>query len=419
MKIALISHELPPETGHGGIGTYTWYQSRALAKLGAEVHVLAGAPESTPIRTTELDGVRVHRFHLQNRLMRALMRCGGDSLSWTKNRLKNAVSMRSGMKQLCRDHEFDVIEVPECGAEGAFLDCVGDTPMVVRLHSPSRMIMPFHGIGSIDTSLCGFIENRALRRASAITSCSRFLAEESHQKLGIDRPIQVIPNGIDLELFDAADPIDVRSRFGLAEDRPIVLFAGRLERRKGIHLCADICTSILKDFEVDFLFAGEDTDGFFELELRSNLGSEEMKGAVHHLGKLDMRSLRSCLCQCDVFLLPSLWENCPYSCLEAMAAGKPIVSSDQGGMREMILDDETGLLAASGDSTSFASQIRRLLDDAELRKRLGTAARRRVETSFNDTRIARLSLDHYQGVIDGTGVRKADDGRTGEHRERL
>ena len=132
MKIALISHELPQETGYGGIGTYTWYQSRALARLGAEVHVLAGASEPTLLRTTELDGVQLHRFLVQNRFMRTLMGCGGDSMSWTKNRLRNAVSMRSGLKQLCRDHEFDVIEVPECGAEGAFLDGVGETPMVVR-----------------------------------------------------------------------------------------------------------------------------------------------------------------------------------------------------------------------------------------------------------------------------------------------
>lgn len=401
MKIALLSHELPPETGFGGIGTYTWYQSRALARLGAEVHVLAGALEPTPIRSTEFDGVQVHRFHLQNRLMRTLMRCGGDSLSWTKNRLENAVSMRSGMKQLCRDHDFDVIEVPECGAEGAFLDCIGETPMVVRLHSPSEMIMPFHGIGGIDTSLCGSIERRALRRASAITSCSRFLADESIRKLGIESPIRVIPNGIDLGLFDAADPIDVRSRFGLAEDRPIILFAGRLERRKGIHLCADICTSILEDFEVDFLFAGGDPDGFFTLELHPGLGSDEMKGSVHHLGKLDMRTLRSCIRQCDVFLLPSLWENCPYSCLEAMAAGRPIVGADQGGIRELILDGETGLLAASGDSASFASQIQRLLNDHGLRNRLGTAARRAVEASFSDARVAKLSLDHYRSTIGG------------------
>ena len=401
MKILLISFEFPPETGFGGIATYTYYQSRALAKLGHDVHVLAGAIGPTPLRSAEVDGVQVHRFRRQSKLMRAFVAFGGNSLSWTKKRIENAVSMRHGMKQLCQTHQFDIIEMPECGAEGAALMHHG-APTVIRLHSPSKLIMPFYGVGKIDTNLCSAIENRAIGRATAFSSCSQFLADESRRKLGISRPIEVTPNGIDVALFDGSDQIDVRHKYGLAENRPMILFAGRLERRKGIHLCADICMSILKDFEVDFIFAGEDTDGLFARELRSNLDSEKMKGAVHHLGKLDMQSLRSCIRQCDVFLLPSLWENCPYSCLEAMAAGKPIVSSGQGGMPELIQNDENGLLAASGDSASFASQIRKLLDDADLRSRLGTAARRTVETSFHDTRIARLSLDHYHCVIDGT-----------------
>jgi len=418
LKILLISFEFPPETGFGGIGTYTWYQSRALAKLGHEVHVLAGAPEPTALSSAEVDGVQVHRFRRQSKLMRAFVVFGDNSLSWSKKRFENAFSMRHGMKQLCQAHQFDIIEMPECGAEGAALNHHG-TPTVIRLHSPSKLIMPFYGTGKIDTNLCSAIENRAIVRATAFSSCSQFLADEARRKLGISGPIEVTPNGIDVALFDGSDQIDIRHKYGLAKNRLTILFAGRLERRKGIHLCADICKSILKDFEVDFIFAGEDTDGFFALELRSNLGSEKMQGAVHHLGKLNMRLLRSCICQCDVFLLPSLWENCPYSCLEAMAAGKPIVSSDQGGMRELILDGENGLLAASGDSASFASQIRKLLNDSDLRKRLGTAARRTVETSFNDTRIAKLSLEHYQCVIDGTEYHKDNGKRLGECHGRL
>ena len=160
--------------------------------------------------------------------------------------------------------------------------------------------MPFYGIGKIDTNLCSAIENRAIGRATTVSSCSQFLADEARRKLGISRPIEVTPNGIDVALFDGSDQIDIRHKYGLSKNRPIILFAGRLERRKGIHLCSDMCLSILKHSEVDFLFAGEDTDGLFELELHSKLGSEKMKGAVHHLGKLDMRLLRSCICQCGV-----------------------------------------------------------------------------------------------------------------------
>ena len=106
LKILLISFEFPAETGFGGIGTYTWYQARALAKLGHEVHVLAGASEPTPLRSVEVDGVQVHRFRSQSKLMRAFVAFGDNSLSWTKKRLENAFSMRDGMKLLCQTHRF-------------------------------------------------------------------------------------------------------------------------------------------------------------------------------------------------------------------------------------------------------------------------------------------------------------------------
>lgn len=82
MKIALLSFEYPPETGFGGIGTYTWYHARALARLGHEVHVLAGATSATPLRRDTHDGVVVYRYVADGGLMRALagsaiVGCGG------------------------------------------------------------------------------------------------------------------------------------------------------------------------------------------------------------------------------------------------------------------------------------------------------------------------------------------------------
>ncbi len=84
---------------------------------------------------------------------------------------------------------------------------------------------------------------------------------------------------------------------------------------------------------------------------------KKLKGAFHYLDKLDLADVRSCLCQSDIFLFPSLWENCPYSCLEAMAAGRAIVSSDQGGMPELIRDGENGLLARNEDTASYIAQL--------------------------------------------------------------
>ena len=114
-----------------------------------------------------------------------------------------------------------------------------------------------------------------------------------------------------------------------------------------------------------------------------------------------MTDIRSCLSQTDIFLIPSLWENCPYSCLEAMAAGRAILSSDQGGMPELIRDGENGLLACSENPAAFITCLERLIDDQALRERLGGAARRTIEESHTDVAIARLSTEYYQECLNG------------------
>jgi glycosyltransferase involved in cell wall biosynthesis len=176
----------------------------------------------------------------------------------------------------------------------------------------------------------------------------------------------------------------------------MIFFAGRMERRKGIQLCADIAENILKRHSVSMVFAGADLFGYLENDLLPRLRDMKLRGSFHYLGKLDLVDVRSCLRQTDIFLLPSLWENCPYSCLEAMAAGRAIVSSDAGGLPELIIDGDTGLLAVSGDASAFVSALERLLDDPPLRERLAAAARQRAETHFEDVDVAQRTIDEYE-----------------------
>ena len=169
MRILLLSFEYPPETGFGGIGTYTWYHARALARLGHDVHVLAGAREATELRTTEHDGVRVHRYRAAGTLMRAFGALGRLRWWWTQNRLENALSMRRGVRELARLHDFDIIEMPECGGEGAILDVQPGVPTIVRGHSPAQMIMPYYPVPQADVALCKMVERRGIARATALT----------------------------------------------------------------------------------------------------------------------------------------------------------------------------------------------------------------------------------------------------------
>lgn len=400
MKVLLLSFEYPAETGFGGIGTYTWYQARALAKLGHEVHVLAGAREPTALRRDEHDGVRVHRFQADGLLRQATQHFDRFGLWWTKNRLQNGLSMYAGLVQLTREHRYDVVEMPECGAEGLLVNHLTRSPTVVRFHSPSRLIMPFYDVRRADLSFCSFLERAAILGARAFSSCSQFLAAEVRQKLGIRAGIQVIPNGIDLALFDAAEQVDVRDRFQLPRDRTMILFAGRMERRKGIHLCAEIASAILERYDVVFAFAGRDLFNYMSGTLLPHLKGRSLRGSVHYLGDLDLATVRSCVRQADIFLIPSLWENCPYSCLEAMAAGRAIVSSDHGGMRELIQDGVNGVLARSGDAPSYVRALEALIEDAPRRERLGAAARQTIEKRFTDVQIAERSVAYYRECVE-------------------
>jgi glycosyltransferase involved in cell wall biosynthesis len=158
---------------------------------------------------------------------------------------------------------------------------------------------------------------------------------------------------------------------------------------------------ILERFDVTFVLAGEDLFGHVSRTLLPAVTSRRLKGSIHWLGALPLPDVRQLVQAADVFLLPSLWENCPYSCLEAMAAGRAIVAADQGGMPELIDNGVNGLLAPSGDAGSFTRQIERLIDDAELRRTLGVNARETIVRAHLHTNVARQALKVYESLIAG------------------
>lgn len=399
MNIALLSYEFPPDTGFGGIGTYTWYQARALVKLGHTVHVLAGAVNPGDEKSSEFDGVRVFRYKIANPWQWMLRPLYPFRYWWAKGRMENALSMRHLFDRLAKTYRYDVLEMPDCGAEGLFLNHRIHTPSVIKFHGPVALIGHFSHLSSAEIKLCTAMEGRAIRNATALNACSIYLRQDVKEKMGIRKNIGVIPNGIDLELFDAADQIDFRRKFGLPKDRPTILFAARMERRKGIHLCPEIAEKILNRYDVNFVFAGADDDRYMKNTLLPYLANKSLKGSVHYLGKLGMREMRSAMRQTDIFLIPSLWENCPYSCLEAMAAGRAIVAANQGGLPELIADEANGLLANGDNPDEYAKQLARLIEDKNLQNKLGRAARRTVEDKFTDLGIAEISAENYQHSI--------------------
>ena len=399
MRIGLLSYEYPPETGQGGIGTYTWTQAQALARAGHEVHVLAG---STTLGATssERDGeVTVWRDGGSRAAHRLGALLGALGWWWSRNRLENGLRMRRLLRRVGSRRALDVVEVPECGAEGLFLDRRWERRKVVRFHSPAELIMPFYATRPGDRRLCARLERRGFRHAAAATSCSRFLAREVANRLAFPQPVVTVPNGIDLAAAGRASGFDLRAAIGAAADEPVVLFAGRFEPRKGSALLCELVPELLASRALRFVVVGEDLFGEAGGELSARCRKRQCEGALHLLGRRPLSDVRAAMRQADVVLLPSRWENAPYTVLEAMAAGAPLVVSRVGGIAEMVADRREALVAPDLEVAAHLAAVERLLDDRELARRLGAAARARAEREFTADQMAASSLEIYRSVL--------------------
>jgi glycosyltransferase involved in cell wall biosynthesis len=187
-----------------------------------------------------------------------------------------------------------------------------------------------------------------LRRAGPAVCASRELADAA-RRLGAHE-VRVIPNGVDVP----AEP-------GEPDDPPHVLYAGRLSAEKGVRELVAAARGL------PLVVAG---DGPLRAEVPGALGMVPHDELLRMYGRA------------AVVVCPSRREGFGVACLEAMAAGRPVVASAVGGLRDLVVDGETGLLVPPGDVSALRAALERLLGDAELRARLGRAARDRVLAEF-------------------------------------
>jgi len=205
------------------------------------------------------------------------------------------------------------------------------------------------------------LARRVLGRAGVVICPSRALAE-SARALGAPE-IAVIPSGVDVpaEVGEEASP-------------PEVLYAGRLSSEKGVLELVEAARGM------NLVIAG---DG----PLRSRV--PEARGFVppDQLARLYARAA--------VVVCPSHREGFGVACLEAMAHGRPVVASAVGGLLDLVVDGETGVHVPPGDVPALRAALERLLEDRELRRRMGDAGRRRAAEHFSWDAVTRRTLELY------------------------
>lgn len=203
--------------------------------------------------------------------------------------------------------------------------------------------------------------------------------------------LTVIPNAIDVGRFAFGDERVARSHAA-----PIVLTVARLDNQKGHEYLIEAADALP---EVRVLIAG---DGPERARLEELARRSPASSRIEFLGA--RRDIPELLAGCDVFVLPSLFEGLPLAVLEAMAAGRPVVASDIGGIDEIVIPEMTGLLVPPRDAGALAAAVRRLLDDPGLGHRLGEQAHELVRSRYQQSRMARDVLDLYRAVTAPRGA---------------
>ena len=403
MRIAFISGEFPPDSGKGGIGTYTQQVSGSLAALGWDVHVFAYSPLRQAVEVKE--SVHIH---------------------WVKCTQPSEFSIQV-LRTFSKEHllqEFEIMESPEIGGNAKLIkETFPGISLIVRLHGPGylveslkKMYIPFivklkFVAGSLkqlkpnlgywrhyDKSLDA--DYKFLQAANFITTPSHAMKQWALKHWGIhENNITVIPN-----IFVPAPgwlSIQVNPK---AINRQVVFF-GRLNVLKGlVNLCKAMKKVLINNPGWKFIIIGNDGPGPSgnKISMKEWIREyfKDVPDKVKFIDGLDYEKLPAAIKDAEIIALPSLFESFSYTCAEAMAAGKAVVGSRNTGMSDLIQNNKSGLLIDPKNVSQIYAAINKLIKDDQLRYQLSLNAREKIQNQFDIKNTIKAFNSFYLHILE-------------------
>ncbi len=237
----------------------------------------------------------------------------------------------------------------------------------------------------------------------AVIAPSRSVAEEIVRR-GVETPVEIIPTGVDLDVFAGGDGAAFRMRMGIPTDAFVIGHVGRLAPEKNLSfLTGAVIRHLLRNRNARFVLAGE---GPMKRSIEAGFAAEGIADRLHSLGVMDHPELASAYAGMDVFAFASRSETQGMVLTEAMAAGTPVVAIDASGVREVVRDGENGRLLPREDPEAFASALEwvaGLSPDGRRRLKDGGAA---TAEAFSLPKTAARTLALYESLVGSRPARK-------------
>jgi glycosyltransferase involved in cell wall biosynthesis len=388
VKILFLSKDYPPHL-IGGVGVYVYELSRLLARQGHETFVITQT-DDVPIEYFD-QGVRVYRVKPRRIGFWDILR---PRMSGLLERLEYSLAVSEKMEEVIQEHRIDIVETSEARAEGFWYYLSHrKPPLVIKLHTPETIAFVLdHTPVTMDYRLMKLLEEHWICKATRKIGLSKEVAELTSRhfsmKLG---NLPFVPNPIDINLFRPSE----NHRDDSTQE---ILYVGRLEFRKGIHTLIRAfrhVQAVLPEVKLTLIGSDCGMSGY----LFESIAKLRYPQKVNWIGHVSREALIEYYQRSTVCVVPSLWENYPYVCLEAMACGKTVVASRIGGLARMITDRYNGLLFSVGSSKGLAEVLIAALKDSSLRKQLGGNARRTIEETHSPKAIAEQTLHIYAQLL--------------------
>lgn len=366
MNICFVETNYPTSKGGGGAGTYVRLLGKELARLGHKVMVISKHIPEEP-KVSEVDGVEVFRIPFGNlHWYFSKLPVVGKIFSRPLRYLENSFAVHKKILELNDKYDIDLIEFTESG--DFWMPIWNRIPYLVHLHGSSYTFKKYCN-EKIETGdkLQRLLEGFFIRRAKFISSPSYFLRNEIKDEFSINENLfHVIPYPLDPAILSYEGKQKTNSNF------KTIFYAGRIERRKGVHTLVEAIPKIRRKFKnTRFCFFGSQSSELIEDYIMNYLRSFNEDYNIEINQYCPKEILMEHLFNSDICVIPSLWDNSPNTAYEAMAAGKAVVACKTGGIPEIIEDNNTGILVPPGNSNALAKGIISLLENDGLRKEMG------------------------------------------------
>ncbi len=396
MKVLFLTNEYPPHI-YGGAGVHVGYLTRELAK------------------TMPVD---VRCFGDQH-LEKGNLKVTGFELNTSGFTCPEPLKSAFGAVRRCTDFNTTNIDADIIHCHTWYSHFGGilakknyGIPLVITVHSlePLRPWKREQLGGGYDFSL--WIEKTALEMADAIIAVSGETKRDIERLFNVDPAhVHVIHNGIDLKEYRQLPSTAALQAHGIDPNKPYLLFVGRITRQKGIIYLVRAIHYMDPDFQIVLCAGAPDTPEIArEMEDAVESATKKRSNVIWIAEMVDRNAVTELYSHAAVFCCPSIYEPFGIINLEAMACEAAVVASAVGGIKEVVVDGETGFLVPLEQmkespfepldpekfSRDLAAKINQLMGDIKLREKFGKAGRKRAEEKFTWSAIAHKTKALYE-----------------------